>query len=194
MDLLEKEAYVHGEQAASKPPAKLFKQLQDGQDKTFIKLFVDSKTEAVFDIEDPNAAVVRQMYGREIAEFAKGNTTFVNGTPLDMWVELTSDQRAMLNFMNVQTIEQVARWGDGQCEQFGMGGMDIKNKAVEWLSRLEARKVEREAQKEIAELQAQLAERDGRIASLEGDVSEMKELMQGLLAQAKEGKGNAKSK
>lgn len=57
----------------------------------------------------------------------------LDGTPVKNWGILTPAQRANLIGMNIRTVEDVAKMNDEAQRRFGMGALDLKNKAIAYL-------------------------------------------------------------
>ena len=60
----------------------------------------------------------------------------LNGTPIKGWGVLSPVQQETLLRMNVLTVEDLAAINDEGIKRIGMGGTDLKNKAMAWLSQL----------------------------------------------------------
>ena len=58
------------------------------------------------------------------------------GTPIKGWGVITPAQQEMLLHMDIRTVEDLAKINDEAMRRFGMGAIDMKNKATAWMSQL----------------------------------------------------------
>jgi hypothetical protein len=90
----------------------------------------------------------------------------VIGTPLEQWVKDDPENVSKgwveeLHILKFQTVEQVAAASDLQLQKIGMGGVGLREKAKNYLSRKNRSETAEEldnTKKQLAELQAQMAE------------------------------------
>jgi hypothetical protein len=116
----------------------------------------------------------RQRFTKQYELFKKGQTQAVDGTPLEMWPQMTVGLCAELKAMNVTTVEQLAGLDDGKAQRI-MGSYDLRRKAQLFL---DAAKGEAENNKMVAEL----TKRDDEIAVLK---QQMQQLLEAQKSKAK---------
>ncbi|MFK7943730.1 MAG: hypothetical protein AB8B85_12570 [Paracoccaceae bacterium] len=76
----------------------------------------------------------RQMYPDQYAHFQRGAAEdFVEGTPLAEWPLIGRAMVMNLKVMNVYSVEQLAAMSDSNLMSVGMGGTQLRQKAIEWL-------------------------------------------------------------
>lgn len=78
-------------------------------------------------------AAWRDMYRQQYEAWKKGEEMPVNGTPVKRWPILTPAQVINLTNLGFFTVEDVAGMNDEGMRRYGMGALDLKNKAVAWL-------------------------------------------------------------
>ena len=96
------------------------------EEKEYIRIIVpgDSKTT----VDCPVDAIFRQRFEKQYEKFKKGQEQAVDGTPLEMWPQMTVGLCAELKSMNVSTVEQLAALDDGKAQRL-MGSYDLRRKA-----------------------------------------------------------------
>lgn len=72
----------------------------------------------------------RKMY----AAWKNGQEMPLDGTPIKGWGVISPAQQEMLIRMSVHTVEDLAGINDEGMRRYGMGGLDLKNKAKNWLA------------------------------------------------------------
>lgn len=75
-------------------------------------------------------------YQRQYEAWKRGETPAPNGTAIKGWGVISPAQQETLTRMNILTVEDLAGVNDEALRRIGMGGMDLKNKAVAWLAQL----------------------------------------------------------
>ena len=91
----------------------------------------------------------------------------VHGTAIKGWGVLSPAQQETLLRINVLTVEDLAGINDEGIKRIGMGGQDLKNKAVAWLSQLRDKGP---LTQEVASLKADKELLEKNIASLSAQV------------------------
>ena len=96
------------------------------EEKEYIRIIVpgDSKTT----VDCPVDNIFRQRFEKQYEKFKKGQEQAVDGTPLEMWPQMTVGLCAELKSMNVTTVEQLAALDDGKAQRL-MGSYDLRRKA-----------------------------------------------------------------
>lgn len=108
----------------------------------------------------------KQKYPRAWAEFQRGESQGVVGTPLEQWPQITRAQVKESKYFECHTVEQLAGLTDSHCQKMGMGFRDLREKAKAYLNVAEssaaatAQAAENERlRQEMAELRAMIAEK-----------------------------------
>lgn len=73
-------------------------------------------------------------YKMQYKAWKEGREAPLEGTPIKGWPVISPAQQATLIDMKVMTVESLAAMNDEGMRRFGMGGTDLKNKAVAWLA------------------------------------------------------------
>jgi len=143
-----------------RPIKNAFRSEQEGrpifEEREYIKIIVpgDSKTT----VDCPVTDEFRGRFEKQYEKFKKGLAQAVEGTPLEMWPQMTVGLCAELKAMNISTVDQLAALDDSKAQKI-MGSHELRRKAQLFLS---AAKGEAENNKITAELQ----KRDDEIALL----------------------------
>lgn len=80
-----------------------------------------------------------EQYREAYKLFLKGQEQPLNGTPIKGWGVISPAQQEVLIHMNVFTVEDLAGINDEGLRRIGMGGMELKNKAIAWNRQLNDR-------------------------------------------------------
>ncbi len=150
-----------------RPVMNAFKSSQEGrpiyEEKEYIRIIVpgDSKTT----VDCPVTEEFRGRFEKQYEKFKKGLEQAVEGTPLEMWPQMTVGLCAELKAMNVITVEQLAALDDSKAQRI-MGSYDLRRKAQLFL---DAAKGEADNNKIAAELQ----KRDDEIALLKNQMAQL---------------------
>lgn len=164
-----------------RPVMNAFRSSEEGRpiydEKEYINVIIpgDSKTTVDCPVNDE----FRRRFQKQYDQFKRGIANVVEGTPLEMWPQMSVGLVAELKAMNVLTIEQLAGLSDSVAQKI-MGFHDLRRKAQSFL---DAAKGEAESNK----LARELEKRDDEIATLK---LQMQQLMQASMAQGT----NAKKK
>jgi len=75
----------------------------------------------------------RDQYKQSYAAWKSGNEIPENGTPIKGWPVISPAQQQNLIAINVRTVEDLALMNDEGVTRYGMGAMDLRNKAQAWL-------------------------------------------------------------
>jgi hypothetical protein len=146
------------------------------EEKEYIRIIVpgDSKTT----VDCPVTDEFRMRFDKQYDKFKKGLEQAVEGTPLEMWPQMTVGLCAELKAMNVSTVEQLAALDDGKAQRI-MGSYDLRRKAQMFLDAAQGEAVNNK-------MAAELTKRDDEINLL-------KQQMQQLLESAKAKPATAKA-
>ncbi len=101
----------------------------------------------------------RTRFPKHYAAFKERTDAPSDGTPLSEWPLVTRSLAEELAFSNIKTVEHLASAIDSHISKF-MGGLNLKQKAIEWLEIADE-------EKPYLQMKAELTERDERIAKLE---------------------------
>ncbi len=152
-----------------RPIKNAFRSEQEGrpifEEREYIKIIVpgDSKTT----VDCPVTDEFRGRFEKQYDKFKKGLAQAVEGTPLEMWPQMTVGLCAELKAMNISTVDQLAALDDSKAQKI-MGSHELRRKAQLFLS---AAKGEAENNKITAELQ----KRDDEIALLKMQMQQILE-------------------
>jgi len=150
-----------------RPIKNAFRSEQEGrpifEEREYIKIIVpgDSKTT----VDCPVTDEFRGRFEKQYEKFKKGLAQAVEGTPLEMWPQMTVGLCAELKAMNISTVDQLAALDDSKAQKI-MGSHELRRKAQLFLS---AAKGEAENNKITAELQ----KRDDEIALLKMQIQQI---------------------
>jgi hypothetical protein len=135
------------------------------EEQEYIRIIVpgDSKTTVDCPVDD----TFRMRFEKQYDKFKKGLAQAVEGTPLEMWPQMTVGLCAELKAMNISTVEQLASLDDGKAQKI-MGSHDLRRRAQAFL---EASKGEAVNNKMVAELE----KRDDEIALLKQQMAQLLE-------------------
>lgn len=129
----------------------------------FSKLENDVRNERI-----PSAWV--DHYKKHYAAFQSGQELPLDGTPIRGWGVLSPAQQEMLIRSMILTVEDLAGVNDDGIRRIGMGGVDLKNKAIAFLK---SAKDTGSLVMENARLKAQLEVSDQTVADLSKSVDEL---------------------
>lgn len=76
---------------------------------------------------------VRDAYRAKYEAWSKGQEIPEDGVPIKSWTLLSPAQRDNLLAIGVRTVESLAKINDEGMKRYGMGALDLKNKAQSWL-------------------------------------------------------------
>lgn len=79
-----------------------------------------------------------EQYERAYKAWKEGQEIPISGTPILGWGMISPAQQKMLIEINCRTVEDLAAMNDEGIRRFGMGALDLKKKAVNWLESLNA--------------------------------------------------------
>jgi hypothetical protein len=135
------------------------------EEKEYIRIIIpgDSKTTGDYPVTDE----FRMRFDKQYDKFKRGLEQAVEGTPLEMWPQMTVGLCAELKAMNVTTVEQLAALDDGKAQKI-MGSYDLRRKAQMFLDA---------AQGEAAnnKMAAELQKRDDEINLLKNQMAQILE-------------------
>lgn len=107
----------------------------------------------------------RDRFPKHYAAFKQRTEAPSEGTPLVEWPLMTRSMAEEMAFVNIKTVEHLAASADAHISKF-MGGLNIKQKALEWLEIADE-------EKPYLQMKAELTERDERIAKLEAKLDKL---------------------
>lgn len=96
------------------------------------------------------------------------------GTPIKGWGVISPSQQEMLLRMDIRTVEDLAKMNDEAASRYGMGAIDMKNKATAWLAQLTEKGP---LTQKLAALEQANTVKDGQIATLTRQVEELRRMM-----------------
>jgi hypothetical protein len=76
-------------------------------------------------------------YQDQYRRWKEGEELPVDGTPIKGWGIISPAQQKNLIGINVLTVEDLAKLNDEGVRRIGMGGVELKNKAIAWLKTLD---------------------------------------------------------
>lgn len=106
-------------------------------------------------------------FPKQWAKYQQGLSQAQEGTPLEMWPQMTVGQVAELKAVNIHSVEQLAAMPDNLAQQF-MGNFQLRQKAQTFLDAAKGEAV-------TTKLQAELAKRDNEIEVLKRQMAEVLE-------------------
>lgn len=109
-----------------------------------------------------------ERFSRQYRQFKEKQQQTKVGTPLDHAPFLTDARRAELRAQNIYIVEQLAEIDGQELKNLGVGGRDMKNRAIEWLA-------DAKSSAPNLQLQAELEALRARNQILEEDVANMKQ-------------------
>lgn len=123
--------------------------------------------------EDPHTGLQRRVtyaerFSRQYTQFKAQQTQTVRGTPLDHVPFLTEARRAELRALNIYTAEQLAEVDGQELKNLGVGGRDMKNRAIEYIA-------EAKTHAPSAQLVVELDAMRAKLATLEEDNAALKQ-------------------
>ena len=74
-----------------------------------------------------------ERFSHQYRQFKQSQHQTTEGTPLQYLPFLTEARRAELRALNVYTCEQLADLDGAELKNLGLGGRDLKHKAIDWL-------------------------------------------------------------
>lgn len=121
-------------------------------------------------------------YRKAYDAWKSGQEIPLEGTPVKGWGLASPAQQDTLLRMNIRTVEDVALMNDDALRRFGMGAMEMKNKALAYL-----------AQADTGKAAAKMAELEGENALLKANLSSATETIQSLSARLEALEGMVKN-
>lgn len=96
----------------------------------------------------------------------KGQETPVDGTPLGAWPGLAPEQAERLRMMRVRSVEDVAAMTDADVDNFGMGGLLLRQNARAFVEMKKDKTViQAEVSKQMEGMQAKIDELTAKLAA-----------------------------
>ena len=112
-----------------------------------------------------------EAYKKQYEAFKNGQELPVNGVPIKGWGIISPAQQETLIKMKILTVEDLSKANDEGIKRIGMGGLELKNKAVAWLKELDDKG---SSSIEIADLKQQLVNAEGVIENQKTQIEDMK--------------------
>jgi len=115
-----------------------------------------------------------ERFARQYQQFKAQSAQTKSGTPLDHLPFLTEARRAELRAQNIYTAEQLAATDGQELKNLGVGGRELKNKAIEYIDEAKANVPTMQMQAELEALRArsQLLEEDNALLKQRANVVE----------------------
>lgn len=107
-------------------------------------------------------------FQEQYRRFREGHTQLQSGTPLNMLTEMPKRKALEYAALNVHTIQQLANIEGQQLKTLGMGALEWKKKAQEYLDRTSGANAAVTLSKENEELRRQMAELQAQMSALAG--------------------------
>jgi hypothetical protein len=76
----------------------------------------------------------KQKYAQKWREFEAGMAGEVIGTVLSQWPQITKSQCKEAEYFGIRTVENLAEVNDGALQRMGMGWMELRKKARDYLA------------------------------------------------------------
>ena len=108
-------------------------------------------------------------YRKQYEFWKQGLEPPLDGTPIRGWALASPAQQEALIRMNVRTVEDLAGMNDDGIRRFGMGGVEMRNKARAWLT-----------QSEVGKGAARMAELESENERLRRDIADLREAVASL--------------
>lgn len=133
------------------------------EEKEYIRIVIpgDSKTT----VDCPADFSFQQRFPQQYDKFKRGLEQAVDGTPLEMWPQMTVGLCAELKAMNVSTVEQLASLDDGKAQRI-MGSFDLRRRAQAFLDAAKGEAVNNK-------MAMELEKRDSEIALLKQQMEQL---------------------
>lgn len=116
-----------------------------------------------------------QQYHEKYDAWKKGEELPLDGVPIKGWAVASPAQQETLLRMNILTVEDLALINDEGVRRIGMGGVDLKHKAVAWL----------QAAKDRGPITQEIAAVKKENLQLQSEVATLKSQVETLMAQVK---------
>lgn len=113
-------------------------------------------------------------YKLQYQKWKEGQELPPDGTPIKGWGMISPAQQEMLVHIGILTVEELAQVNDTGMRAMGMGGQDLKNKAMAWLTQLQDKGP---LTQEMAALKRENTVQAGQIETLLRQVEELKRLI-----------------
>lgn len=113
-------------------------------------------------------------YKKAYTAWKEGQEVPLDGTPIKGWPVISPAQQEALIRMKILTVEDLAGVNDEGARQIGMGAIQMKNKAIAWLSQARDKGP---ATMEIARLKQETEVQQNQIEKLSSQVEELKKLV-----------------
>jgi len=120
----------------------------------------------------------RDKYKAAYQAWKDGQEIPLDGVPIKGWAILSPAQQSNLIAIGVKTVEDLAAINDEGMRRYGMGALDLKNKASAWLN----------SAKDSGKVAQENAALKSRVDALDAQVQELMEANKRLLAQLDGGK------
>jgi hypothetical protein len=145
-------------------------------------VFKTKVTQWLLDLEQQvqNDRIPREWvdnYKKAYQAWQNGQEAPLSGTAIKGWGVISPAQQETLIRMNVLTVEDLAVINDEGLKRIGMGSLDLKNKAVAWLSQLQDKGP---LTQEIAAVKAENLLLQGSVTTLTRQVQELTEMVRAV--------------
>lgn len=143
-------------------------------DQPHVRIVIDNKSVLVRPIiGDPEQNPYVQRFRRQWEQFSRGEEQRPDGMPVKEWAQLTASQVLNFHVLGVQTVEQVAALSDDMCQAFGLGGVDLRERAKAFLAVDEGAAQAGEYASQNAELRQQLEDQQAQMQAMAAKIEEL---------------------
>jgi hypothetical protein len=125
---------------------------------------IDIPGDKTLRIHRPVMAADKQRFRAKYEAFKNGMGEPTEGTPVEELPEISHGQISELKYVGVTTIEQLAKVSDSSPMMTMMGGVSLKRKAAEWVTKNRKSSV-------VTQTNEALKERDDKIAKMEEQIA-----------------------
>lgn len=142
-----------------------FRSAQEGRkifdDKIYIRIMMPANR--LNEVEREATPADKLRFSKAYQHFIEKGEQLITGTPLSQLPSLTPGQVLELRALKVETVEQLANIPDTTAQLLGVGGLELKKRAVDYLGRGASTEA---LSAEIAELKRQLEARVQKAAEV----------------------------
>lgn len=78
----------------------------------------------------------KQRFPKSWAAYETGKEPPLEGVPIEHWPEMTVGEVRTCQANGLKTVQQLADCADGSIHRLGMGGQDLKQRAIKYLARI----------------------------------------------------------
>lgn len=115
-----------------------------------------------------------EFYKKSYQRWKEGQEIPIEGTPIKTWPILAPSQVSNLLHLNIRTVEDLATLTDEGVKRIGMGGVELKQKAKNWLA---AAQDKGKLTQEMSSMQKQNQLLEANVKTLTAQVEELKAMV-----------------